>query len=299
MPSINNVSFPVCGDAWQWSYNSLGQSPCEVAALLASQCNSSSYTLDPLLPNESYGGIDGVNNPCQCNSVYYSLICACGARQGSTWAGFSDWTYDNCSIIYLLEYPIQNGTRTPVPHWAYLYIVDTWNSTAAEIAGDSPENSPTGFSRGSSVTASGVSQSPISRYLSTTQAVSQSPFSSPSLNVDKLRARQVGTVVGVMVAAILITAILWRFRRRRRRAEEQPSPLLENETHMVEVVDQPDPCFAMPTRYYDPSDPSTFPQPIVSTPIPATLTEPSGENDHGSKSTGTNDRTQYNGLPLV
>jgi hypothetical protein len=49
----------------------------------------------------------------------------------------------------------------------------------------------------------------------------------------------------------------------------------------------------------DPSDPSTFPPPIVLPPSPAAQTTASGENDHGTESTGTSDRTKYSGLPLV
>jgi len=105
--------------------------------------------------------------------------------------------------------------------------------------------------------------------------------------------------VGVIAAAMLVITILWCFRRRRRRAEEQPSPILENGTHMAEAAGQLDPGPAAPTRYYDPSDPSTFPQLTALPPIPATEIKPSGENGHGTKSTGANDRTQYSGLPLV
>jgi hypothetical protein len=49
----------------------------------------------------------------------------------------------------------------------------------------------------------------------------------------------------------------------------------------------------------DPSDPSTFPPPIELPPIPTAKITPNGENGHGTKSTGTTDRTKYGGLPLV
>ena len=61
MPTTGNISFPNCGDGWQWvsttslfcpfsqpdralskSYNSLGQNPCQVAAYLESSCHGGS-----------------------------------------------------------------------------------------------------------------------------------------------------------------------------------------------------------------------------------------------------------------
>jgi len=73
----------------------------------------------------------------------------------------------------------------------------------------------------------------------------------------------------------------------------------------------------MPTRYYvraptywhltpayivrrqDPSDPSTFPPPVVLLSVPAVQAMSSGENGHGTKTTGKNHTAEYSGLPLV
>ncbi|KAH9956710.1 hypothetical protein BC827DRAFT_1385882 [Russula dissimulans] len=211
---------------------------------------------------------------------------------------------------YRYPYPIPDGTR--VPHWAYLDVItaDTWNITAAENAGDSPEDSPSSFSQIQtlSATASTASQSSLSTHVSTAQAssttsaVSHGPSSSPTgrLNRNSLHAGQiVSIVVGVLGTAILITVIFWCFWRRRRRSEEQPSPLVDDVAHMAEGANLPDPGPPVPTQYYDPYDPSTFPPPIVLPPIPAAQTTPSGENGHGTEPTGANGRTEYSGLPLV
>jgi len=186
---------------------------------------------------------------------------------------------------------IPDGTR--VPYWAYLDVTNTdgWNDIAAKNAGDSPEFTSTGVLKiqGSVSTT----QAP-----STASAVSHST-SSPSSNRNKLHAGKiVPIVVGVIGAVMLIAFIFWCFWRRRRRAEEWPTPSVDDAAQTGEAGDLRDPGPSVPIRYYDPSDPDTFPQSILP-PIPATQTAPSGKNGLGTKSTGTNDKTKYRGLPLV
>ncbi|KAH9960178.1 hypothetical protein BC827DRAFT_1209690 [Russula dissimulans] len=330
---LTNTSFPECGEAWKWSYNSLGQNPCSVAASLEALCFGGEYVIDPLQSGHSYNGpLYGESNSCQCNTVVYSLVSACGACQGSTWITWSQWSF-NCSDIYApsdntlvhfhlplhailyttpilsfasydtpltyrYRYPntIPYGTR--VPHWAYLDVItaDTWNATSAEDAGDYPEVSPTTVSQ---TQASSPTYISATRATSTTPAVSQSPH----FNRNKLHARQiVPIVVSVIGAAMLITIIFVRFRRRHRRAEELPPPLVDNKPYMAEAGDLLlDYGPSMPIQYYDPSDPNTFPQPIMFRQIPAAQTTQSGESGDGTNSAGTNasDRTRYSGLPLV
>jgi len=182
---------------------------------------------------------------------------------------------------------IPNGTS--VPYWAFVDVItaETWNATAAKDADDSLEITATGLSQiqGSSVS---TTQTP-----STASAVSHSPSSSPSSNTNKSHAGNIlPVVVGVIGAAMLIAVISWCFRRRRRRVEEQPSPSVENEAHIVEAAGLPDSGPPVPIHYYDPSDPSTFPPPIVFPPM-------NGEHGHGTESTGTNNRTEYDGLPPI
>jgi len=99
---------------------------------------------------------------------------------------------------------------------------------------------------------------------------------------------------------MLITVIFLCFRRRHRRAEEPPSPSVDNEAYKAEAGDLLlDSGPPMPIQYYDPSDPNTFPQPIMLPPFPAAQTTQSGENGDSIKSAGTTDRTTYSGLPLV
>jgi hypothetical protein len=84
-------------------YNSLTQSPCDVAYELASVCvngrewflvqliilvlnslaNAAESNPQPLLPDYAYiGPTPAYANLCLCSSVYYSLKSACGYCQG-------------------------------------------------------------------------------------------------------------------------------------------------------------------------------------------------------------------------
>jgi hypothetical protein len=91
------------------TYNSLGQSPCAVAAYLQSVCGHGGAANDlaisfprffhkdrravftiPTLTSEGtvYTGPTGPSDEddlCKCNTVVYSLMSACGACQGSNW----------------------------------------------------------------------------------------------------------------------------------------------------------------------------------------------------------------------
>jgi len=83
-------------------YNSLQQSPCDIAAKLAGVCTGRSgsfisqfqitalllvtdFTIDPLDgPGDSYNipSADQMTK-CMCNTVFYSLLAACCACQGA------------------------------------------------------------------------------------------------------------------------------------------------------------------------------------------------------------------------
>ncbi|KAH9952887.1 hypothetical protein BC827DRAFT_207117 [Russula dissimulans] len=98
--SPDQTSIPNCTDGWQWSYNSLSQSPCLVAAWLAFPCYQANNTIYTLQYGESYSGpSEPLSQPRQCNTVLYSLVSACAACQGSTWIKWSQWV-QNCSGAY-------------------------------------------------------------------------------------------------------------------------------------------------------------------------------------------------------
>ncbi|KAI0265732.1 hypothetical protein BGY98DRAFT_958853, partial [Russula aff. rugulosa BPL654] len=69
MPS-HVCAAPDCSSDWIWSFNSLGQNPCTVAAYMFSTCHAGSFT----------GG-----DLCLCNTIAYSLLSACDGCKGSQW----------------------------------------------------------------------------------------------------------------------------------------------------------------------------------------------------------------------
>ncbi|KAI9433614.1 hypothetical protein F5148DRAFT_1307991 [Russula earlei] len=170
----------------------------------------------------------------------YSLISACSACQGRGY------------MTYPL--PISNGTS--VPHWAYLPIMktNTWNFTLAISAGDYPEVTPTLV----------LSFQPSS----TSSVISQSLPSSSSSNRVKPHANHgqiAGAIVGGVISSVLLIAVIfWYFRRRLRLTRSSRSPLAGSAAPIADVADLPDPDTSTPMgMYYDPSDPSTFPPPVI------------------------------------
>ncbi|KAJ3916850.1 hypothetical protein F5877DRAFT_21644, partial [Lentinula edodes] len=76
--------------------NSLQQSPCLVAALLESQCDPLGVQV-PALPasNHYTGPSSGQATTCECSTLTYMLISACGACQNRTWISWQNWS-QNC-----------------------------------------------------------------------------------------------------------------------------------------------------------------------------------------------------------
>jgi len=278
-PSFAQFSYPNCSSTeWDWSYNSLGQSPCGVAAYLEAVCNGGLWEIEPLPQGRLYRGPDaGQDNLCECNTVVYSLISACGACQGSKWILWSDWSFNCSSVASASTYPKPISAGTRVPHWAYLNItptVDTWDPTAAKTAGDSPE-----------ATAAAVPT-----------ATAPSHGSGSNRNTSRIAGAVVGGIVGI---ALLSASVLWYLRRRRRRAEARSSQSMNDTLYMAETPGPSDAgTFTPPRKFYDPSDPSTFPTPFVSPSLTAIQTT-SGSEQGGEVSPPLIDRSQYRGLPLV
>jgi len=286
------LNYPNCSLGWDWSYNSLDQNPCNVAAYLEASCGNGLYTIPPLPQGVTYGGpYAGQGNPCVCNTVVYSLVSACGACQGSSsWTLWNAWQYNCTNVSSDGTYPnaIPSGTR--IPHWAYLdvSVANTWNATAAQSAGDKPEGTP-GTSTSTSTTSPPTS--------------TNSSTSSSSSNTGAIAG---GVVGGLLGATVLFGFLWWYFRYRPSRRAARPSPFMTDEPHVaqafgIDPVTTPSPP---PNKYYDPSDPSTFPTSLAS---PSSLgspsttviqTTPGSEQTHGPL-TPPPSGGQYSGRPIV
>ncbi|KAH9071171.1 hypothetical protein EDB83DRAFT_320063 [Lactarius deliciosus] len=225
------VSAPDCTNStFTWSYNSLQNNPCLVAAQLAAVCNNGTMIITALQPQHYYTGPSGPDNDdiCKCNTVVYNLISACDACQDEPWIPYSVWSF-NCTTKTTPGYfPKQIPAGTRVPHWAWARNISdngdnwNWNISVAQLAGLEPE-----------ITGTTVAQSTsTSNHSSNTGAIA-------------------GGVVGGIIGAALIAGVIVWFSIRRRRARS--SPYLDFQGGEKE---QPPPHLP---KIYDPSDPSTYP----------------------------------------
>ncbi|KAK0466420.1 uncharacterized protein EV420DRAFT_1511561 [Desarmillaria tabescens] len=227
--------------AYDWAFNSLSQSPCQIATDLGEVCDSS-FSI-PALPSGSvYRGPSGGASrmECRCNTVYYSLLSVCADCQGG---GVTIWsTYSiNCTSKYNI-FPHDIPSDTAVPHWAYLELLSngTVNMAAAET--------DTGAEATATATSSSASVTPTSSVASGPETTSTSASSESSKD---LAGAIAGGVVGGLlgVGAIMIGIILFVLRRRRQKRLGRPQ--------------YPEPIYVAPSstgqKLYDPNDPATFP----------------------------------------
>ncbi|KAF8491364.1 hypothetical protein F5888DRAFT_1736780 [Russula emetica] len=108
------LTYPTCPTSWSWSFNSLGQSPCAVAAQLQGVCDNGEFSIPSLVSGDSYVGPTGSNDStdlCKCNTVVYSLMSACGACQFEDAIWFSYVFFPFLSLI-LLTLPLSHATFT-------------------------------------------------------------------------------------------------------------------------------------------------------------------------------------------
>lgn len=286
------VSGPNCSDpSMAWSFNSLSQGPCMVAAFLGAVCNNGKFEIPALLPQNSYTGPSGLDDgdSCKCNTVTYSLLSACAACQEGSWITYPAWI-TNCTSVSAagtFSEPIPIGSR--VPNWAYLDPTrasdDKWNASAAQLAGDSPE-----------ITGS-ASNVPTSTKNSQSTFTPQttSPSSNSSNSSSKGGAIAGGVTGGIAGAALIAVVVAW-ITVRRRRARSALSA--------VAFYDQSDmghgailyPTVASAPRLYDPSDPSTYPPQAPSSIIRTTNY---GSQFADSKSSLRLARQAFTGLPEV
>ncbi|KAH9980998.1 hypothetical protein BGW80DRAFT_303504 [Lactifluus volemus] len=247
------VSAPNCTNAsLDWSFNSLDQNPCLVAAYLLAVCSSGRYVMSALLLGESYEGPGGpvVSNLCQCNTVVYCLISACDACQGGSWTKWSEWSLNCDTKAAQGTFPEAIPLGTRIPNWAYINPVpgDNWNLSTAQIAAsaNSPEVTGTASLVSTSTTANPSTGTPTS--------------TSSSKNKMRIGAIAVGVLGGIITAGSIAAVVAWLVIRRRR-THPVPSPIKEEKTGEMEEQPTEPYHFGTRQRIYDPSDPSTHPSP--------------------------------------
>lgn len=211
--------YPGCPTSWNWSFNSLGQSPCAVAAYLQGVCNDGVFTIPNLDSGNSYTGPTGpgdANDLCKCNTVVYSLMSACDACQGAKWFSWKSWSR-NCTAVdptTTFSHLIPSGTR--VQEWAFLDVTEegTWDPVLAYQVGDATEVSA-GQPGTLAAPATPTTTQTAVPGLSSTQAAIVSHGSSSS---KKIGAIVGGVLGGLAFIAATVGLLLWRARVRRRTA---------------------------------------------------------------------------------
>ncbi|KDR71524.1 hypothetical protein GALMADRAFT_229495 [Galerina marginata CBS 339.88] len=231
-----------CQSGFAWSFNSLNQSPCDIAAFLASVCINQPFILQPLQPGfEYFGPPAGLGNPCRCSTVYYSLLSACSVCQLASFIRWTDYE-TNCSTVFSQVFNPSIPPYTKVPHYAYLDVTagDTFNVTLAQAAGGTESTSlpsPTSPTSPTSATSSGKKS-----------------------NSGAIAGGVVGGILGLLVIA---GSIYWILRRKKQAAASRADidPVVFTSQNQLNVPPTPPsfPSTSPPMRLYDPNDPSTYP----------------------------------------
>ncbi|KXN92203.1 hypothetical protein AN958_08656 [Leucoagaricus sp. SymC.cos] len=301
------ISQAICSvSSLSWTFNTLGDSPCQVAANLAGVCDGGVFTLTPLEPGFVYLGPSKITqNSCRCSSVYYSMLSACAACQDSNWL---DWNqYDgNCTTVYTGSFPQPIPTGTRVPGWAYADILVMLSS----LLFSHPSNSLTLDRPETTGVASATNTFPSSTLTRTPTAGSPSLTSLPgngsssSSGSGSHAGAIAGGVIGGVVGLALIAGLAFFFIRRRQGARGPVTsafnttpytPAPYNPEPVPEMSYNPSPSTSyapqvQPQILYDPSDPSTFPTtpaPMPSSPYTTTYTPPPASTTYTSLQSST------------
>jgi len=225
--SAQSQTNATCLASFGWANNSLGQSPCLVAAYLQGACDSGTFFI-PALPNGTHylGPTLENSNPCQCSTVLYSVVSACAACQGQSYDTWSAWS-TNCSNIYPLVFPDNIPSGTAVPGWAYLdvRVGDGFNVAAAERDSNAPESTGTTIPTGTIFSTSTPSSTSSSSATSSSPTASPSPSASAKSSSKSSNAGAIaGGVVGGTVLLGILAAFAFWYRRHGARPSVRPTP---------------------------------------------------------------------------
>jgi len=217
-----------CTPLYDWSINSKSQTPCLVAAFLESACQGP-VEVNSIPEGTHYvGPLPNNATVCQCSTVTYSLISACGGCQNRTYQNWTSWAA-NCVRVEVGQFLQTVPTQVVVPSWAYLDVTKTNNTFNPILANLSLASSSSALP-----SSSASSIAPPS-----TTSVSPPPSNSPTSHKSKSNAGAIaGGVVGGLVAAVAAAlAVLFYLRRRNRPLDESghfPSSLSTSGPSMLE-----------------------------------------------------------------
>ncbi|KAH9992127.1 hypothetical protein BJV77DRAFT_1003629 [Russula vinacea] len=222
--------YPTCSASWSWTSNSLGQSPCEVAAYLQGVCDNGVFSIPVLVPGDSYVGPTGSSDAsdlCKCNTVVYSLMSACDACQDALWFSWNTWSF-NCTStdpITTFSNVVPNGTK--VPGWAFLDVTKGggyWNPTLSYQVGDNTEL-PAGESGAVSPLPTPTTTQTAVPGLSSSQAAFLSKNSGHN-SKNKTAAIVGGVLSGIAFIVLSVALLLWRQRIKRRKTTRAAASII-------------------------------------------------------------------------
>lgn len=198
-----------CSSASQWMDNAQGDDPCKIASALLGKCQSNGvYYVPPTSTGLPYLPPSKQQvNPCQCNTVAYSLMSACAVCQDGTFPDFITWT-SNCPpvLVEYQGYPNQTTSNLNVPSYAFLPLTSNneFNVAGAKALATTP-------------TSSSQTTSTMTSFLSTTlptsaSAVSAASTSAIGINLEIVIAVVVGLTLFLGLAGCFL---FYRYRRGR------------------------------------------------------------------------------------
>ncbi|KAI1797095.1 hypothetical protein LXA43DRAFT_502168 [Ganoderma leucocontextum] len=288
-PASAQATDATCLSEYAWMTNSLGQSPCWVTAWLYVPCwgSGESSHVNKLTVGSPYTGPWKAQGPqCECNTVIYSTLAACGICQIGDVTGvqaIEKWPMysTNCSTTYNETYPWGILGGTAVPEWAFLDVISngTFNLDAAKALAlqNLPDITSGSSATPTSSTLSSTSGAPASSKSTSGETGTHSQDISPtatqtspsveqsSSNFGAIVGGSIGGVVGLLLVGALVLYIILRHRRQTRR--DQILYGLQA-TEAREVAGSEPPSYHVPTlkgeagslgALYDPDDPRTYP----------------------------------------
>jgi len=297
-----------CLPQYNWMNNDRNQNPCLVAAYAQGACNGGQFSVASLPEGTHYTGpFANQVNACECSTVVYSLVSACGLCQGDIFISWSDWS-TNCSTVYPSVYPEPISSGTSIPAWAYLDVVKSNNFNVTEAQAD--DTQPASSVSASQKPTGTVSSTTASTTASTASEISSTPTlagngggptttttsngTSNNSNTGAIAGGAVGGVVGLGI----IAGVLAFFLMRNRRTKSAPSaeyntgyyggPASDAPLNTPPPMSQHSYTNQVP-RLYDPSDPSTYPQSTQTPTIQTTNSGPAYSHQHQA--------SQYSGIP--
>jgi len=199
----------LCPSGWEWNQNSLGQDPCAIV-----------FALEAVYPD---------NSEYDCNTVFYSLVQACGWCLNAvveSWPVFT--TSIGCVTVYVAQYPYTIPAGTRIPHWAFINVVtdlssEEYSNAAAMQVGRDPEATPEPT----------TTSSAVGNGTRTTPAVGNPTGTSNSKsNTGAIVGGVVGGVVALIILAIVAIVMLATVLRWRSKTRVPPDVEEKSDDHM-------------------------------------------------------------------